>query len=165
MGKINLASVWLAAQMLAGCFTFPYEYVELTGENVEVIETGRPSVDAWHHGGDRIPLSYALEGPGVSLRLAVGPLSDPPNLEIVSSVPIRAVSIEKANRARVNPKSPFEYSVEWWDFFKTLDDPDASHAGEVVELRVHLEDRADPVSISGAIARSGKFTYINLAGP
>ncbi|HEY7671568.1 MAG TPA: hypothetical protein VIC71_05065 [Gammaproteobacteria bacterium] len=166
MRNIRLHAVLLAAPTLAGCFTFPYEYLELTGENVEITETGRPRVDTWHHGGGPIPLSYALEEPGVSLTLAVGPLSGPPNLVIVSSVRIRAVSIEpQAIHGVARPTSPFEYSLEWWDFRITLDNPKASHVGHVVQIRVELEGRADPVLISGVIAQSGKTTEFDFAGP
>src|SRR5688500_11431376 len=91
MGDIRLHALLALALLLAGCSSFPFQYVELTGENVEVMETHRPSVGYWPFGLDRIPIRYAIQEPGLSLTLAVedGGL---PNLRIGSSVPIRAVS-------------------------------------------------------------------------
>jgi hypothetical protein len=131
-----------ATFLLAGCSNFfPYEYVELTGENVEVAEMGRPPPPGYFRFGGRIPMRYALEEPGVSLTLEVGE-GGWPNLDIVSTVPIRAVSTEKGYPER---RSAFEYHVVW-----------GLHAADVVEISIDLEDRTDAVLITGVIVESGK---------
>ena len=129
--------------VLAGCSSVAFQYVELTGGNVEVLETDRPSVGYWPLGLHRIPIRYALQEPGLSLTLAVedGGL---PNLSIGSSVPIRAVSTEGANTLVV-PLSPVEYRVTWWD----------KRVGDLIEVRIVLEHRVDPILISGVIADGG----------
>ena len=147
ISKRRAEVVLSAALALTGCTAFPYEYVELTSENVEVIEVARPPrVGYFRLGVGRLPIRYALKECGVSLTLAVGD-SWSANLDILSSVPIRDVSIENAYAFR---RSPFEYSL-------TFGVTGASRAGEPVRIRIDLEDRSAPIVISGAIAESGKF--------
>jgi hypothetical protein len=86
-------------------------------------------------------MRYALEELGISLTLEVGE-GGLPNLTIVSTVPIRAISTEKAHPER---RSAFEYHVVW-----------DLHAAEVVQIRIDFEDRSEPILISGVIAESGK---------
>ena len=148
MGNIRLHAISAATLMLVGCHSFPFEYVELTGDNIEVTETGQPPIRS-RLGGDPIPIRYEFNEPGVSLSIAVGPKIGAPTMDIVSSVPIRAVSIEKGYAFRT---SPFEYRVDWG-----LLDPQSSHVGDVVQIRIDLEDRVQPILISGVIAESGKI--------
>jgi hypothetical protein len=63
-------------------------------------------------------------------------------MDIVSTVPIRAVSTDKGYPER---RSAFEYHVVW-----------GLHAADIVEISIDLEDRTDPVLISGVIVESGK---------
>lgn len=128
--------------MLSGCSSFnPYHYVELTGENVEVTEEGRPPPPGYFRFGGQIPLRYSLEEPGVSLTFAVGE-GGLPNLDVSSSVPIRAISVEKGQPER---RSTHDFHVVW-----------GLSAGDVVQMRIDLENRADPVLITGVVAESGK---------
>ncbi len=139
---------------LGGCTIVPYRYVELTSDNVAVTEVGRPPNGGVIGGRRDIPIRYALEEPGVSLSLAMTPghLS----LRIESSAPIAAVSIEPGHVTDMSAfgfvirESAFEYTVNW----RLVDS-----VGERVEIEIALEDRADPILISGVIAESGKIIY------
>jgi hypothetical protein len=147
MGNIRIYAITAAAFILAACHRANYLYVALRGENVEIRKTGEPPLGYWRFGGEPIPILYALKEPGVSFTLAVGKEAFAPSLEIVSSVPIRAVSTGTSGWAV--PKTQFEYKVVW----------NSVQGGNVVQIKVDLEDRADAVLISGVIATSGTFYY------
>jgi hypothetical protein len=134
---------------LVGCATpFPYEYVELTSDNVEVAEAGRPPNRAVIGGRHDIPIRYVLKDSDISLSLA---LTQGESFKVQSSAPIAAVSIEPGLVIR---ESPFAYTVAWiW----RLIDNYSSAVGKPVHIRIDLEGRAEPILISGVIAESGRI--------
>ncbi len=131
-----------AVVLLVACTRSSYLYVTLAGENVEVVESGKPPLVHWRFGGP-IPIRYAVEEPGLSLVLAVGDEPFVPSLEIVSSVPLREVTVEAAGS--VIRRSDLAYKVFW----------NSSRGGNSVKIRIDLEGRATPVLLSGVIAESG----------
>jgi hypothetical protein len=151
-GRILVALA--ATLVLVGCTIWPYEYVELTSDNVEVTEVGRPPNRAVTGGRRDIPVRYALEDLGVSLSLALTQSSGPA-FKIESSVPIAAVSIEPGYVFR---ESPFEYTIIWTH---RLIDNYSSPVGKPVQIRIDLEGRPDPILISGVVAESGR-TYSGI---
>jgi hypothetical protein len=143
MGRVGLHA--LTALMLAGCSNFqPYTYLQVTGDNIEVTDTGRAPWVAYGRGGvGHIPTHYLLEEPGVTLKLALDD-DDPHVLTIVSPNAIREVRTRTGFALR---KSPFEYIVSTGIF----------DAGSPIEVRVDLEDGVGPVVISGVIVESGWY--------
>lgn len=135
--------------MLVGCATaFPYEYVELTSDNVEVTEVGRPPNKAVIGGRTDIPIRYALKNSDVALSFALTPGE---SFKVESSAPIAAVSIEPGQAIR---ESPFAYTISWtW----RLIDNESSPVGKPVLIRIDLEGSPDAILISGVVAESGKL--------
>jgi hypothetical protein len=141
--------------LLVACTRANYVYVVVDGENIEVMEVGKPPLGYWRFGGDPIAIRYALKEPGISLTLAVGNEAFVPSFEIVSSVPIHAVSVGKSGHAI--RRSEFEYRVSW-SFWRD-GEPLSLRVGDVVQIAIDLENRPDPVLISGVIAESGVFFF------
>jgi hypothetical protein len=138
-----------ATFMLVGCYTVRYEYVELSGEHIAVANVARPNGDGVGLGKGKIPARYALEAPGASLTFDVD-YDGGRSILITSSVPIVSVSTTVGQSDRV---STFKYRVGWaWAFSAS-----ESHAGETLEIRIELEQRADPIVVSGVIEKWGKF--------
>lgn len=129
--------------VLVGCTRSDYLYVELSGANVEIAEDGKPDAGVWHWGAERIPTRYALKEPGVSMTFAVGNEAFVPSLQIMSSAPIRDVSLRPAGYAI--RKSEAEYKVFW----------SSVRAGQSVEISIDLDGRIEPIVIAGSIAKSG----------
>jgi hypothetical protein len=128
---------------LVGCTRSNYLYVALSGANLEIAESGKPDVGAWHVGGDTIPTRYVVKEPGVSLTIAVGDEPFVPSFEIVSAAPIRDVSVSPAGYAV--RKSEAEYKVFW----------SSAHVGQSVEMAIDVDGRVDPVVVAGVVAESG----------
>ena len=145
MGKQHVAVTLALGLALVGCTRSDYVYVALSGANLEIAETGKPDVGAWHVGGDPIPTRYALKEPGVSLTLAVGDEPFVPSFEIVSSAPIRDVSVGSAGYAI--RRSEAEYKVFW----------SSVRVGQSVEISIDLDGRVDPIVVAGAVAESGSI--------
>ena len=143
MGKQHVALTLALGVALVGCTRSDYLYVALSGANLEIAESGKPDVGAWHVGGDPIPTRYVLSEPGVSLTLAVGNEPFVPNFEIVSSAPIRDVSVGSAGYAI--RKTEAAYKVFW----------SSARVGQSVEISIDLDGRVDPTVVAGAVAESG----------
>lgn len=143
MGKKHVLVTLALGFPLVGCTRSDYLYVTLSSANVQIAESGKPGVGAWHVGGDPIPVRYALEEPGVSLTLSVGDEPFVPTFEIVSSAPIRDVSISPGGYAI--RKSEAEYKVFW----------SSVRVGQSVEIAIDLDGRVEPVVVAGVVAKSG----------
>jgi len=135
--------------MLVGCYSVRWEHVELSGENLEVTEVARPSGGGLGVGKGKIPVRYALEKPDTSLTFAMGSTVDRP-ITITSPVSIVAVSTTVGQVIR---SSPFEYTVWWWS------PGPVSRAGETFEIRIELQQRADPIVVKGVIEQWGRFYH------
>ena len=144
MRNVGTHAVLAVALMLGGCFSYPYTYIKPLGVNVEATREGRPPVDFGRFRGDPIPIGYALEERGVSLTFAVRAPKGfgTSNLDLASSVPIRAVSIDRGDALRL---SPYEYRLTHGSRASPAE------VGDVVEITINLEDRPDAVSILGVI--------------
>jgi hypothetical protein len=150
---------WLVVATLAcflvACTRVSYVYVALTGDNVMVVEIGEPRHSYWRFGGDPIPIRYSVSDPSASLTISVGSGTVVPDLIIESSLPIRVV--EASHRGSANRRSEFQYIVMWsyWP------EPYASpvHVGDSIELKIYLENRTDPVRVTGTIMTSGTIIY------
>jgi hypothetical protein len=150
LGKQHVVATLALGLALFGCTRSNYLYVALSGANVEVAESGKPDIGAWHVGGGPIPTRYALKEAGASLTLAVGDESFVPSFEIVSSAPIRNVSVGSGYAIR---KSEVEYKVFW----------SSVRVGQSVEIAIDLEGRVDPVVVAGVVAESGSvISYDSL---
>ena len=140
--------------VLVGCTVVPYDYVELTSNNVAVTEVGRPPNGGVIGGRRNIPIRYAAEDSGVSLSIALTP--GDLTLKIESSAPIAAVSLEPGHVVDMSQlgfvvrESPFAYTITW----RLVD-----QVGTPVQIKIDLQDRAEPILITGVIARSGKTIY------
>ena len=141
MGKVGILVA--AVALLAACTRSSYVYVALSDDNVEVTHSGEPPLRKPRFGGDPIPIRYALKEPGLSLTLAVADEAFVPSFDITSSVPIREVSVGTTGSAI--RKSQVEYKVFW----------SSARVGQSVQIRIDLENRTDPIRISGVIAESG----------
>ena len=139
-----------AALVLAGCYSVRYEHVVLSGQNIEATEVARPyGGSGFGVGKGEIPVRYTLERPDASLTFQVD-ANYGQSIDISSSVPIVAVS---STIGRVARRSPTEYWVDW-----AIQGPD-SQAGETLEIRIELENRADPIVVSGVIEKWGRFYH------
>ncbi|HXS80567.1 MAG TPA: hypothetical protein VN818_09795 [Gammaproteobacteria bacterium] len=139
-----------AALMLAGCYSVRYDHVVLSGQNIEATEVARPyGGNGFGVGKGEIPVRYTLEQPDASLAFQVD-ANYGLSIDISSSVPIVAVS---STMGQVVRKSPLEYWVDW-----ATQGPD-SQAGETLEIRIELQDRADPIVVSGVIEKWGTFYH------
>lgn len=90
-----------------------------------------------------------MKEPGLSLTIAQS-ADHPFGLDIESSLPISAVSIERGDAFR---RSASAYRVVW------RSTGPQSLAGQPVEIRIDLQDRAEPISISGTVTQWGKFYH------
>lgn len=142
------------AGLLAACTRQPYAYVAFTGDNIAVTETGEPRHSYWRFGGGPIPLRYSVDEAGASLTISVTG-SGLPEVIIVSSVPIRFV--EATHRGSTRRNSQFQYTVRWSYWPQPYESPVA--VGDPVELKVYLEDRTDPVRLTGTVMTSGTLIY------
>jgi hypothetical protein len=155
VGTNRLVVLILACSLVVACYRASYVYVALTGDNVMVAETGEPLHSYWRFGGGPIPIRYSVDIPNVSLTISVGTSAFTPELNMVSSVPIRAVEV--SHRGSAARRSQLEYRVSW--SYWREPDPSPVHVGDSVELRVYLENLTDPVRVTGVIMESGTIIY------
>jgi hypothetical protein len=154
VGRYRLVAATLACLFVGACHRASYVYAALNGDNVTVVETGRPRHSYWRWGGP-IPIRYSVNDPGVSLTISVGSSAFTPELNIVSSVPIRAVEV--SHRGTALRRSQSEYMVDW--SYWREPDPSPVHVGDAIELKIYLDDRIDPVRVTGTITTSGSIVY------
>jgi len=158
MGKVRLGAILPTLLGLGACHVYPYRYVEFSGENIVVAATGEPSLSAVRHGGAPIPIGYALVDADVSLTLWIGNDPNIPSLDIVSSVPIRDVVFGTTRALASGPRSrPFCRTEGSCKISLQIDKPGLPEVGEAVRLIIQLEYRVAPITISGAIAESGRY--------
>lgn len=149
MKCIGIYAVVAGTLMLASCYSVRYEYVELSAQNLAVADVARPNGGKLGVGKGEVPVRYALEEAGASLTFATD-ANYGMDIEISSSAPITAVSTTLGRVFRV---SPFAYAVTWRTPGPT------SHAGETLEIRIELEQRAEPIVVSGVVEKWGRFYH------
>ena len=146
---IRIHVVLAATLVLVGCYSVRWEHVELSAANIAVTDVARPDGGGLGVGKGKVPVRYALEEPGASLSFAMD-ANYWMSIQINSSVPIADVSTTLGDVFRV---SPFEYQVNWGTTGPT------SQAGETLEIRIELEQRADPIVVSGVVEKWGRFYH------
>jgi len=147
-----------AALLLAACHRANFVYVALTGSNCEIVESGKPPIGLWRFGGDAIPVRYSVREPGVSLAITVGNEAFVPSLDIVSSAPIRRVEASSFGIA-IPTRPPSEYKV-FWSYWREGATP--IRVGDPVRVTIELENRPEPVLVSGRVVESGFFYFSDL---
>jgi hypothetical protein len=153
---MRIPAALAATFVVSGCYSVRYEYLDFSGDNLEIAELARPNTHGLDVGKGKIPFRYALDLPDASLTVAPDP-NHPCGLVIESSVPILTVGLRQFSNAtnstisrQVSPGSP-EAEVYW-------DCGGPTHAGETIEIRVELENRREPILLSGVVVRWGR-TY------
>jgi hypothetical protein len=158
MRKNVLLVFVVAALPLAACHRANFVYVALTGDNAKIVESGEPRIGFRRFGGNAIPIRYSVTEPGVSLTITVGNEAFVPSLVIVSSAPIRAVEVTSLGMA-IPTNPPSEYKV-FWSYWREGATP--VRVGDPVHLRIELENRPEPVLVSGFVLESGFFYFSDI---
>jgi hypothetical protein len=148
----------VGALTLSACARQDYIYVALTGDNVEVVESGQPPRGFWRIGGDAIPVRYSVRDLGTQLTISLGKDGFTPVLTIVSSVPLRAVEASPLAHA-IPTRPPREYNVLW---SYSQDGRSSVHVGDTVQMRIEIENREEPVLLSGVIKKSGFWFFSDI---
>ena len=154
MRSLRAYAILATLLTLGACHVYPFRYVELSGENIEVTKTGDPST---RRDGEPIPIEYSVMDPAVSLTIIVTNEVYNPSLDIVSSLPIRTVTF--GTTRALSTRISLQTCVNKFHCRVSLqnDKPGFADVGDVVRLTIELEDRVDPISITGAVAESGHF--------
>ena len=155
----RLSAVFVVmALALCACARQDYIYVALTGDTVRVVESGQPPRGFWRIGGGAIPVRYSVEGLGAQLTISLGKDGFSPVLNVLSSVPIRAIEASPLATA-IPTRPPLEYDVLW---SYSRDGRSSVHVGDTVQMRIEIQDREEPVLLSGVIKQSGFWFFSDI---
>lgn len=139
--------------VFAACSRGGHVYVALSGRNVELVESGEPPRSSRCFCAVSVPLRYSLREPGVSITVALGDEPYVPSFEVRSTVPIHAISV--GTTGFTVRRSEFAYKV-LWSYWREREEW-SPRVGDFVQMQIELEDRAEPILVSGVIAESGTF--------
>lgn len=158
MSHLRVWAMLATLLTLGACHSYPYRYVAFSGDNIEVTKTGEPASIVVRHRGEPIPVGYSVIDPDVSLTLVIANEPYVPTFDVVSSRPIRAITFGTASAlARGVPISTFCGTSLQCRVSLLTDKPGLPEIDEEVRLTIELDDRVEPISISGRVAESGHF--------